>query len=161
MPSCCVEAPCLLYVSMSHVLHSSSVTCYLQFSAHVGDILSNVFPSMQNRVDFKSFGHVVPQESVSVPFANFFLNEKSNSAVCLQVLGLVVPSGPNGHEFQFSFANRNSAQMLNDLSQALVIIAETVPDGVRNDQPAVFLFCVPNSNQVVVFFQSYAYEAQV
>ena len=49
-----------------------------------------------------------------------------------QVLGLTVPSGPSGQPFQFSFANRNSALLLNDLAQALVVIAQTVPDGVRS-----------------------------
>jgi len=48
-----------------------------------------------------------------------------------QVLGLTVPCGPSGHPFQFSFANRNSSQMMSDLAQALVVIAESIPDGVR------------------------------
>ena len=94
----------------------------------VGDIISNVFPAVKDRlhvtrhtrlvahrhippsrVDFRSFGHVVPQDSV---------------------LGLTVPSGPNGSPFQFSFGSRNSKEMMGELAQALVTIAESVPDGV-------------------------------
>ena len=117
----------------------------------MGDIISNVFPSVQGRVDFKSFGHVVPQEAVRIIYSDPLVASKLTFApstslsrrFCLrscsvQVLGLIVPSGPNGHPFQFSFANRNSAQILNDLSQALLVIAESVPDGVRGI--AVLLF---------------------
>ena len=78
---------------MSHVTHVSSPTV--------------THPSP--RVDFRSFGHVVPQDSV---------------------LGLTVPSGPNGSPFQFSFGSRNSKDMMGELAQALVVIAESVPDGV-------------------------------
>ncbi len=41
----------------------------------VGDIISNVFPTVQHRVDFKSFGHVVPPEAVNAAdLLNTFVN---------------------------------------------------------------------------------------
>jgi hypothetical protein len=128
-----------------HCLHRNSLSeqrFVTNAASQVGDILSNVFPSLQHRVDFKSFGHVVPQESVmrqtpcAVPVATL------KRRFGLQVLGMVVSSGPNGHAFQFSFANRNSAQMLNDLSQALVVIAESVPDGVRSTDGPFCSLCL-------------------
>jgi hypothetical protein len=64
----------------------------------------------------------------------------------------VVSSGPNGHPFQFSFANRNSSQMLNDLSQALVIIAESVPDGVRQRRLVGTLVNFDSSCRLLFFF---------
>ena len=35
------------------------------YVVQVGDIISNVCPTVQHRVDFKSFGHVVPPEAVN------------------------------------------------------------------------------------------------
>jgi hypothetical protein len=56
----------------------SDVACFAvqhpfchKIAVQVGDILSNVFPSMQSRVDFRSFGHVVPAESVLALFPPF------------------------------------------------------------------------------------------
>jgi hypothetical protein len=37
----------------------------VSYVAQVGDIISNVFSTVQHRVDFKSFGHVVPPEAVN------------------------------------------------------------------------------------------------
>ncbi len=37
----------------------------VSYVVQVGDIISNVFPTVQHRVDFKSFGHVVPPEAVN------------------------------------------------------------------------------------------------
>ena len=35
------------------------------YVVQVGDIISTVFPTVKHRVDFKSFGHVVPPEAVN------------------------------------------------------------------------------------------------
>jgi hypothetical protein len=133
----------------------------------VGDIISNVFPTVQNRVDFKSFGHVVPPEAVTIS------GSLTNGTYCcscvfvivVQVLGLTVPCGPSGHPFQFSFANRNSPHLMSDLAQALIVIAESIPDGVcyapHLNDTIDRVSSIPIFWQVVVFFQSYAYESQV
>lgn len=44
------------------------------------------------------------------------------------VLALSVPCGPRGQNFSFTFANRSNAALLDDLGEAVLSIAATVPD---------------------------------
>lgn len=69
------------------------------------------------RITTLSCGHVIPPANL---------------------LAMTVSQGPSGRDFDFSFENRNSSKMLDDLGAALITLADTVPDGL------------------VVFFPSYA-----
>ena len=63
----CAVEKCLQSVSATHALLFLFVMLLprVSYVVQVGDIISNVFPTVQHRVDFKSFGHVVPPEAVN------------------------------------------------------------------------------------------------
>lgn len=85
----------------------------------MSDYVSHLFPYLPpDRIRTLSCGHVVPATSL---FAS------------------PIATGPNGLVFDFTYSNRTSYAMIEQLGQALVVLASIIPDGV------------------VVFFPSYAY----
>lgn len=81
-----------------------------------------LFGDAAPRVACHSWDHVVPAD---------------------HVLALSVPAGPAGHAFDFTYARRSAPTLIAELGEAVVELAQLVPDGV------------------VVFFPSYAYEEEV
>lgn len=75
-----------------------------------------------SRISTFSCGHVVPDSNI---------------------LPLVVERGPGGRVFDFTFTNRNSPELLDELGRLLVNVCNVIPAGV------------------VVFFVSYDYEDRV
>ena len=87
------------------------------------DYARHLFPYVHpDRLKTWSCGHIIPRENL---------------------LAVPVSAGPNDVEFDFTFAKRNSPQMMETLGNCLVELAACIPDGL------------------VVFFPSYAYLDQV
>ncbi|KAL8043182.1 hypothetical protein ABFX02_09G102100 [Erythranthe guttata] len=82
-----------------------------------------LFPSIQlHQLPFFSCGHIIPSENI---------------------LPIAVKHGPSGQSFDFSFKNRSSPTMIEELGLMLSNLVSVVPEGV------------------VVFFSSFDYESRV
>ncbi|KAI9891155.1 MAG: ATP-dependent DNA helicase chl1 [Vezdaea aestivalis] len=89
----------------------------------ISDYTTHLFPSISAaRIQTLSCGHVIPPSHLHAS---------------------IVPSGPGGMPFEFTFTNRTSPALLNSLGEALISYASVVPDGM------------------VVFFPSYGYLSTV
>ncbi|XP_014244230.1 ATP-dependent DNA helicase DDX11 isoform X1 [Cimex lectularius] len=86
------------------------------------DRLFSACGASDDRILEFSCGHVIPPENI---------------------LPIVVSAGPTGKQLDFSFNNRDSALMLNELGRLLINVCTVVPAGV------------------VCFFPSYDYESKV
>ncbi|XP_062554227.1 ATP-dependent DNA helicase DDX11 [Armigeres subalbatus] len=75
----------------------------------IEELTEQLFKSCQERVQVKSYGHVVPADAV---------------------LPLAIAKGPSGKELLFNFANRQNKELLNELSSVLSNICQVVPHGV-------------------------------
>lgn len=85
----------------------------------MSDYISRLFSYLPSeRLKTLSCGHVIPVENL---------------------VAWPVTAGPHGIEYDFTFAQRNSSTMIDDLGAGLLSVCHVIPDGV------------------VVFFPSYAY----
>ncbi|CAN4098352.1 unnamed protein product [Withania somnifera] len=75
-----------------------------------------------DQLHFFSCGHIIPSENI---------------------LPIVVPQGPSGHSFDFSYSVRSSSVMMQELGLLVSNLVNVVPEGM------------------VVFFSSFDYEGQV
>ncbi|XP_058454504.1 ATP-dependent DNA helicase DDX11 [Malaya genurostris] len=75
----------------------------------VDELTEQLFKSCPERVQLKSYRHVVPQDAV---------------------LPLAIAKGPSGKELLFNYSNRQNKELLNELTSTLINICQVVPNGV-------------------------------
>ncbi|KXJ75242.1 hypothetical protein RP20_CCG012073 [Aedes albopictus] len=75
----------------------------------VDELTEQLFKSCPERVQLRSYRHVVPADAV---------------------LPLAIGKGPSGKELLFNFANRQNKELLNELSSVLSNLCQVVPHGV-------------------------------